>query len=59
MNAAIFETQQRANEMLREALAIWRQSVRSDLLEGIENDPVFSLLMSAIAYQANRVRQRY
>jgi hypothetical protein len=53
MNAAIFETQQRANEMLREALAIWRQSVRSDLLEGIENDPVFSLLMSVIAYQAN------
>jgi hypothetical protein len=55
MNATIFETQQRADDLLREALGIWRQSVRSDLLEGIENDPIFSLLMSAVAYQANSI----
>lgn len=51
MNQKIFETQQRADELLREALAIWRKSVQNDFLEGIEDDPIFSLLMLATAYQ--------
>lgn len=54
MNQKIFETQHRADELLREALAIWRKSVQNDFLEGIEEDPVFSLLMLATAYQENR-----
>lgn len=54
MNQKIFETQQRADELLREALAIWRKSVQNDFLEGIEDDPIFSLLMLATAYQENR-----
>ena len=40
MNQKIFETQQRADELLREALTIWRKSVQNDFLEGIEDDPI-------------------
>lgn len=53
MKQTIFETRQRANEIQKETLAIWRQSDQSDYLEGIENDPIFSLLMMAQAYRAN------
>lgn len=53
MKQTIFETRQRANDLLKEAIAIWRQSDQSNRLEGIEDDPVFSLLMMALAYQAN------
>ena len=45
MKQTVFETRQRANEIQKETLAIWRQSDQSDYLEGIENDPIFSLLM--------------
>ena len=51
----IFETRQRAAELLKDAVAIWRQSDQSDYLEGLENDPVFSLLMMALAYQEDEV----
>lgn len=53
MNTNIFDTRQRTNELLTEAIAIWRQSAYSEKLEGIEKDPVFMLLMTAIAHQAN------
>ena len=53
MIQTIFETRQRANELLQKAIEIWRGGDQSDKLEGIENDPVFSLLMTALAYQAN------
>ena len=49
MKQTIFETRQRANEIQKETLAIWRQSDQSDYLEGIENDPIFSLLMMALS----------
>lgn len=51
----IFETRQRTAELLKEAIAIWRQSDQSDYLEGLENDPVFTLLMMAVAYQGNEI----
>ena len=51
----IFETRQRAAELLKEAITIWRQSDQSDYLEGLENDPVFTLLMMAVAYQGNEI----
>lgn len=38
---------------MREAIRIWRESDHGDQLEGIEHDPVFSLLMTALAYQSN------
>lgn len=55
MAYSIFETRQRAEEMLAEAVAIWRQSNNADNLEGLEKDPVFSMLLSAVAYQANEI----
>lgn len=53
MNNTLFETRQRAEDLLKETVAIWRQSDQSDSLEGIEEDPVFSLLMMALAYLGN------
>lgn len=55
MKQTLFETRERANELLREALEIWRQGDNSDQLDGIEKDPVFSLLMNALAYQENEI----
>ena len=53
MEQTAFDTRQRAAELLQEAAAIWRQSAHSDQLEGLERDPIFSLLITALAYQAN------
>ena len=55
MKATSFETRQRAEELTRDAIAIWRQSEREDKLEGIENDPVFNILLTAMAHQANEM----
>lgn len=52
MNHTLFETTNHAQELLTEAIGIWRQSNESERLEGLEKDPVFGLLMSAIAYQS-------
>ena len=40
---------------MREAVKIWRQSDHNDYMEGVEQDPVFSLLITALAYQANNL----
>lgn len=53
MKQNIFEIRQQAEDLLKEAVNIWRQSNQSDQLEGIENDPVFSLMLTALAYQLN------
>ena len=53
MKQEIYETRQRAAELLEQSIEIWRQSDHSDQLEGMEQDPVFALLMTALAYQAN------
>ena len=55
MKQTILETRQRAKDLLQQAIAIWRQSDQSDFLEGLEDDPVFSLLMMAIAYQGSEI----
>ncbi len=55
MKQNIFEIRQQAEQLLREAAAVWRQSSHADQLEDIENDPVFSLLVTAMAYQLNDV----
>lgn len=55
MKATSFETRQRAEELTRDAISIWRQSEREDKLEGIENDPVFNLLLTAVAHQSNQL----
>lgn len=38
---------------MREAFNIWRQSDDNDKLEGLENDPVLKMMITALAYQAN------
>ena len=53
MKPTIFETRERANELLKESFEIWRNSDFADDLEGLEKDPVFSLLIGALAYQEN------
>ena len=40
---------------MQEAIRIWRSSDHPDQLEGIEQDPVFSLLLTALAYQSNEL----
>ena len=53
MKQNIFETRQRAQELLEEAVNIWKQSPQSEQLENLGKDPVMTLMMSALAYQAN------
>jgi len=53
MRQNIFETRQRAQELLEEVVNIWRQSPQSEQLEGMDKDPAMSLMISALAYQAN------
>lgn len=53
MKSNIFETRQRAEQLLQEAIAIWQKSDRSDELQDLDKDPVFKLLLTALAYQYN------
>lgn len=53
MKQTIFETKQRAEELLREAINVWRHSDDNDKLEGLENDPILKLMITALAYQTN------
>lgn len=55
MKQTIFENRQRADELIQEAVRIWRESDHPDQMEGVEQDPVFSLLMTALAYQSNEL----
>lgn len=55
MKQMLFETRNKADDLLKQSLEIWRQSDQADYLEGIEKDPVFSLLMMALAYQSNEL----
>lgn len=55
MRQTIFTTRQRAEEIIKEAITIWEQSNNNEQLEGVEQDPVLSLLMTALAYQANEI----
>ncbi|MCQ2143958.1 MAG: hypothetical protein MJY56_07820, partial [Bacteroidales bacterium] len=53
MDQKTIDTRQRAEELLNDAVRIWRQSNRNEYLEGLESDPVFALMMTAVACQAN------
>ena len=55
MKQDIYETRQRAKDILEEAIKIWRNTPQSDYLEGIEEDPIFSLLTMVLAHQLNRL----
>ena len=51
MRQKIFAMRQMAKELQKEAIAIWSQGIHEEYLEGMEKDPVVSLLMTALAYQ--------
>ena len=53
MKQSIFNTRQRAEEIIKEAVTIWQHGFNSEQLEGIEQDPVFSLFLTALAYQVH------
>lgn len=53
MKQNIFETRQRAEELLHEAINIWQNSDFDDKMEGLENDPILKLMITALAYQNN------
>lgn len=55
MKQTLFETRQKAEYLQKEALNIWRQNDLDGSLDGLENDPVFMLLLSAVAYQSNEI----
>lgn len=55
MKQNIFNTRQRAEEIIKEAVTIWQHGFNSEQLEGIEQDPVFSVFLTALAYQANEI----
>lgn len=55
MKEDIYSTRQRAKDLINEALAIWQKGDHIDQLEGLATDPVFSLLMTALAYRANEM----
>ncbi|GEM_PF-625169 len=49
----IFDTRQRAKEIMAQCIDIWQRSNRSDSLDGLESDPLFKFLVTALAYQFN------
>ena len=51
MRKKIFATGELAKELQKEAIAIWRMGSNEEYFEGVENDPVVSLLITALAYQ--------
>ena len=51
MRKKIFATSEMAKELQKEAMAIWRMGSNEESFEGMENDPVISLLITALAYQ--------
>ena len=55
MKQTQFETRQRAEQMIQQASAMWQRSAFSEQLEELGKDPVFTLLMTALAYQANEL----
>ena len=55
MKEDIYSTRQRATDLLNETLSIWQKGDHIDQLEGLAKDPVFSLLMTALAYRANEM----
>jgi len=54
-NNTVLEIRQRTADLMRQAMLIWQSGVHSDNLEGLENDPVFQMLMTAMAYQFNEI----
>ncbi|MCQ2150013.1 MAG: hypothetical protein MJY45_06680 [Bacteroidales bacterium] len=55
MNQKVFDTQWRVRELMEDAIAVWKQSNYCDQLLPLKDDPVFKLIMAAMARQANEI----
>ena len=55
MKQTQFEIRQRSEQMIQQATALWKRSAFSEQLEELGKDPVFMLLMTALAYQAGEM----
>lgn len=55
MKLTQFETRERAEQMIRKATDLWQRSPQSEQLEELASDPVFTLMMTALAYQAGEL----
>ena len=55
MNQKVFDTQWRVRELMEDAIAVWKQSNYSDQMLSLKDDPVFKLIMAAMARQANEI----
>lgn len=49
------EIRQRTEELMRQAYLIWQSSDYAEHLEQLDDDPVFRMLMTAMAYQFNDI----
>ncbi len=59
MDQLLFETKSRADELLKAAIEIWRANHNIDQVEGIEDDPIFQLMLMALAYQGEELRSEW
>lgn len=55
MKLTQFETRERAEQLISQATELWARSPQSEQLEELGKDPVFTLLMTALAYQSNEL----
>ena len=55
MKQSQFEIRQRSEQMIQQATAQWKRSAFSEQLEDLGKDPVFTLLMTALAYQSSEM----
>jgi len=51
----LLEIKQRSASLMRQAVLIWQTSNHAEDLEGLDSDPAFQLLMTALAYQFNEI----
>ncbi|WP_455621411.1 hypothetical protein [Parabacteroides sp.] len=51
-----FEIKDRAEELLKAAIEVWRANYKLEDIEGIEKDPVFMLFLIALAYQEGEIK---
>lgn len=51
-----FEIRDRAEELLKAAIEVWRANYKLEDIEGIEKDPVFMLFLIALAYQEGEMK---
>ena len=59
MNHQLFEIKERADELLKIAQEVWNTNYNSDQIEGVEKDPIFQLIMMALAYQGEELRSEW